>query len=125
LNSSGVANVLESPPVLVIRLIRFKVLGKARVASKESAFVRVEHEVRVESKGLPQNYRLRAVVSHSGRLQGGHYLAYVRAGEHGEDDEQWFRCDDSTVTGADIEAALSEANAFTPYLLFYERGAAA
>jgi ubiquitin C-terminal hydrolase len=75
-------------------------------------------------------YRLAGLVVHSGRLDGGHYVAYVRYGEPqtfvrpatGEVLEPpcgslWAYCSDSHVEQATVEAAL----AADAYILFYER----
>ncbi|KAK9806173.1 hypothetical protein WJX72_004306 [[Myrmecia] bisecta] len=54
-------------------------------------------------------YELYAVVCHSGTLQGGHYIAFVRCGS------QWYRCDDAFVTEVD-EAEVQSCQA---YMLYY------
>ena len=55
------------------------------------------------------HYRLQAVVSHLGTMEGGHYVAYVRHVGC------WFHCDDSRVVAVD-EATVRNCQA---YLLFY------
>ena len=59
----------------------------------------------------PPPYELYAVVSHTGSLGGGHYVAHVRCGS------DWFAVDDGAVLPSD-EAAARRAQ---PYLLFYRR----
>ena len=56
------------------------------------------------------SYRLYAVVVHSGVLEGGHYVAYVK--RRG----RWFLCDDASVEPVS-ETRVLEAQAF---MLFYE-----
>lgn len=57
------------------------------------------------------NYKLKGVVSHSGSLHFGHYIAYVCADNH------WYYASDSHVTNASTDRVLGcEA-----YMLFYER----
>jgi ubiquitin carboxyl-terminal hydrolase 22/27/51 len=57
----------------------------------------------------PPLYWLAAVVCHSGKMDGGHYTAYVRAGA------EWFRADDACVSPAP-EAEVAAAQA---YMLLY------
>ena len=56
------------------------------------------------------SYRLYAVVVHSGVLEGGHYVAYVK--RRG----RWFLCDDASVEPVS-ETRVLAAQAF---MLFYE-----
>ena len=62
----------------------------------------------------PPPHQLYAVVSHSGSLAGGHYVAHVRAAGG------WFLVDDGAVLPSDEAAAM----AAQPYLLFYRRAGA-
>ena len=55
-------------------------------------------------------YELYSVVQHSGVLEGGHYVAYVRR------DGAWFLCDDAVVREAD-ENEVKSSQAF---MLFYK-----
>ena len=55
------------------------------------------------------HYRLQAVISHLGTMEGGHYVAFVRhAG-------RWFRCDDPRVVPVE-DAVVRSCQA---YMLFY------
>jgi ubiquitin carboxyl-terminal hydrolase 22/27/51 len=50
-----------------------------------------------------------AVVVHSGGMESGHYICYVKC------QDAWFRCDDHRVSRADpVVVAAAQA-----YLLFY------
>jgi ubiquitin carboxyl-terminal hydrolase 4/11/15 len=60
-------------------------------------------------------YRLYAVVNHSGSLSFGHYTAYARVGENEE--RPWYHFNDATVSHAREEDVVSKA----AYILFYER----
>jgi ubiquitin carboxyl-terminal hydrolase 22/27/51 len=61
----------------------------------------------------PTEYELYAVVSHSGKLDSGHYLAYLRLGL------QWYRCNDSWISR--VSADLVRAT--QAYMLYYvQRG---
>jgi ubiquitin carboxyl-terminal hydrolase 22/27/51 len=54
-------------------------------------------------------YALFAVVVHSGGMESGHYICYVKC------QDAWFRCDDHRVSRADpVVVAAAQA-----YLLFY------
>ncbi|KAL0037564.1 hypothetical protein WJX77_002858 [Trebouxia sp. C0004] len=55
------------------------------------------------------SYRLHGVVCHTGNLLGGHYIGYVRCGEH------WYQFDDARVTLVP-EEYVRVSNA---YMLFY------
>lgn len=70
-----------------------------------------KHETRGSSCG-PTTYDLDAFIEHHGSGTGaGHYTAYCRH------DNNWFHCDDSSVTPCDEDAVkLSKA-----YILFYNR----
>ncbi len=61
-------------------------------------------------------YELYAVVVHSGTLNSGHYVAYVKVRSGNE--YQWFYASDSHVNPVDQNAPLSCEGA---YMLFYQR----
>lgn len=54
-------------------------------------------------------YDLFAVVTHSGRLDSGHYIAYLKG------EGEWYKCDDACVTKVDEETVQGSQ----VYLLFY------
>lgn len=58
-------------------------------------------------------YRLTGVVEHSGRVDGGHYVAHIRSARTGK----WYYCSDSWVRNSSEQEALSSQ----AYMLFYER----
>jgi ubiquitin C len=60
-------------------------------------------------------YRLYAVVNHSGSLSYGHYTAYARVGE--SEERPWYHFNDAMVSPAKDEEVVSKA----AYILFYER----
>eukprot|EP00045_Choanoeca_perplexa_P008254 m.76033 g.76033 ORF g.76033 m.76033 type:complete len:143 (-) comp14420_c0_seq2:134-562(-) len=55
------------------------------------------------------DYTLFGVVTHIGTMQQGHYIAYVKQ------QDQWYKCDDATITMASRAEVLSTQ----AYLLFY------
>ncbi|VDN24803.1 unnamed protein product [Gongylonema pulchrum] len=57
-------------------------------------------------------YELFAVVNHTGTMESGHYTCYIRH-QH----NQWFQCDDQTISKAPVENVLSSQG----YLLFYHK----
>lgn len=61
----------------------------------------------------PLTYELRGVVDHLGSLQGGHYTARCRSAV----DNNWYQCNDSTVTSINFDGLPSSM----PYLLFYKK----
>ncbi|KAI7259527.1 cysteine proteinase [Hortaea werneckii] len=83
--------------------------------------------------GAESLYRLKAVVTHYGRHENGHYICYrrhsmrpLKAEEHAssEDDlgERWWRLSDEDVSPVDEETVLKQGGVF---MLFYEREGAA
>ena len=85
-------------------------------------------------KRTSQLYELRAVITHQGRHENGHYIAYrkrpwrlqemveeddedveLKPGDH---EERWFRFSDENVSMASEEQVLSQGGVF---MLFYER----
>ncbi|KAG6475982.1 ubiquitin C-terminal hydrolase 22-like [Zingiber officinale] len=58
---------------------------------------------------LVSNLELFAVVTHSGKLDAGHYLTYLRL------NSQWYRCDDAWITHVN-ESMVRSSQA---YMLFY------
>ncbi len=66
-------------------------------------------------------YELRAVVTHYGRHENGHYICYKKhpglESEGKEQKEQWWRLSDDDVTKVTEEAVLSQGGVF---MLFYD-----
>merc|ERR1711964_475931 len=60
-------------------------------------------------------YKLFAVVNHSGSLTSGHYTAYGRIGEGAS--RHWYSFNDRSVTRVEESDVISKA----AYILFYER----
>lgn len=60
-------------------------------------------------------YKLFAVVNHSGSLSSGHYTAYGRMNSGAS--QQWYFFNDSSVSQAEEKEVISQA----AYILFYER----
>ncbi|KAH8765814.1 hypothetical protein BGZ57DRAFT_901229 [Hyaloscypha finlandica] len=62
-------------------------------------------------------YELRAVVTHYGRHENGHYICYKKHPGFESQKEQWWRLSDDDVTKVTEEAVLSQGGAF---MLFYD-----
>ena len=62
-------------------------------------------------------YELRAVVTHYGRHENGHYICYKKHPGFESEKEQWWRLSDDDVTKVSEEAVLSQGGVF---MLFYD-----
>ncbi|CAE7282656.1 Usp8 [Symbiodinium microadriaticum] len=107
-----------APECLIIHLKRF--VADSSSIDKDGSFVRFPFELDLSRwlAGPPtegEQYKLYAVVNHSGSLSYGHYTAYCKVGEGS--DKKWYFFNDARVTQA------SESDVVSPeaYLLFYER----
>ncbi|KAJ9549660.1 hypothetical protein OSB04_022203 [Centaurea solstitialis] len=58
---------------------------------------------------ISTNFEVFAVITHSGMLESGHYMTYLRL------NEQWYKCDDAWITEVDDEVV----RASQIYLAFY------
>lgn len=58
---------------------------------------------------ISTNFEVFAVITHSGMLESGHYITYLRL------NEQWYKCDDAWITEVDDEVV----RASQVYLVFY------
>lgn len=73
-----------------------------------------------------KNYQLRAVITHYGRHENGHYICYrksphfIGSSDRSRDrnEETWWRLSDEEVTEVDEEVVLSQGGVF---MLFYEK----
>merc|ERR1712032_144433 len=108
-----------SPECLIVHLKRFGSEQLGGPVEKVETFVQapIDLDLAPWIRGQPPEhgaqYKLYAVVNHSGTLGFGHYTAYGRVGEG--PDRQWYHFDDSTVTRADEADVISKA----AYILFY------
>nr|XP_026488926.1 ubiquitin carboxyl-terminal hydrolase 32 isoform X1 [Vanessa tameamea] len=74
-----------------------------------------QHHLKAEQDPFDLKYRLYAVVSHSGQLSGGHYVAYAR-----NPSGAWLCYNDSSCRELPARPAPA-LDAAAAYLLFYER----
>ncbi|XP_065906735.1 ubiquitin carboxyl-terminal hydrolase 45-like isoform X2 [Dysidea avara] len=104
----------QLPQLLVLHLKRFSLGQYVRKNSKHVDFpvtLNMRKYCTVNCQPITFDYKLKGVVSHSGSLHGGHYIAYVCNGE------QWYYISDSHVSSVGKDRVLScEA-----YMLFYEQ----
>ena len=111
-----VSSVLEiGPNVLMIALKRFSYFGFGKINTQVSfpetldlsPYMAEDSEDR-EDLG----YSLHAVIVHISRFSSaGHYIAFVKKGD------QWFKCDDSSITPVDVGTVLRQ----NVYMLMYRR----
>lgn len=73
-----------------------------------------EHHLKKDEDRFDLKYHLYAVVSHSGLLNGGHYVAYAN-----NPNESWYCYNDSSCR--DVGKTVPNIDPSTAYLLFYER----
>ncbi|XP_043721507.1 ubiquitin carboxyl-terminal hydrolase 2-like [Telopea speciosissima] len=118
------------PPILTIHLKRFSQDSRGRL-NKLSGHVSFEETIDLWPYMDPRcgeerhkcKYHLVGVVVHSGTMQGGHYIAYVRGNksrertEHFGVESKWYYTSDSYVR----EVSLGEVLRSEAYILFYEK----
>lgn len=69
----------------------------------------IEWENQDASDELSSEFELFAVITHSGKLNAGHYLTYLRLSN------QWYKCDDAWIT----RVSESNVRAAQGYMMFY------
>lgn len=110
--------IKHPPEVLMIQLKRFQTSFTGRGVQKNSRRVKIDPTLDLapwcagEKKSRP--YRLQAVVAHSGSLNMGHYVAYVR-----HQDQIKLVNDDSVSAVPSSE--WTSPRAYDPYILVYTR----
>lgn len=62
-----------------------------------------------DESDISTNFEVFAVITHSGMLESGHYVTYLRL------KEQWYKCDDAWITEVDDEVVRASQS----YLIFY------
>ena len=110
----------EGPNFLQVALKRFSISPFARFGggkiSRKVSFgptLNLAPFMATDSRDRPPQYLLYGIIVHISPFSaGGHYVAFVKAG-----DGKWYECDDSSVSEVDEEEALSQ----TAYMLFYRR----
>jgi ubiquitin C-terminal hydrolase len=108
-DATKTTKMIESPPYLLIRLKRFRMVENNK---KE----KVPHQVVV-----PENlnidgeiYKLKSYLNHEGKIgEGGHYFALVNEGQHA------IKYNDLNVTTLNSEEALKHRT--TSYVIVYEK----
>eukprot|EP00425_Heterocapsa_triquetra_P047038 CAMPEP_0195074464 /NCGR_PEP_ID=MMETSP0448-20130528/17561_1 /TAXON_ID=66468 /ORGANISM="Heterocapsa triquestra, Strain CCMP 448" /LENGTH=835 /DNA_ID=CAMNT_0040106721 /DNA_START=33 /DNA_END=2540 /DNA_ORIENTATION=+ len=109
------------PDCLLVHLKRFGSEQLSGPLEKVDTYVKapVDLDLTPWVRGSPPargaQYKLYAVVNHTGSLSFGHYTAYGQVGEG--QDRQWYHFNDSSVTRTDEKEVVSKA----AYILFYER----
>lgn len=106
----------SAPDILTVHLKRFSSFQSFRDKINDVVtfpITGLDLTSRVQGTKEQIIYDLVAVDNHYGGLGGGHYTAYAK----NSSDNQWYYFDDSSVTPADPEQAISGA----AYLLFYRK----
>ncbi|GIL46364.1 hypothetical protein Vafri_3357, partial [Volvox africanus] len=115
------ASLLSVPDVLVLALKRFEnpEMGARFGGSKVDNYVEFSTTADLQPFMLPglsgpgeATYNLAGIVVHTGDLEGGHYVAYIR-GNGGS----WWCKDDKRAVKVPLEKVLAQK----AYMLFYER----
>lgn len=117
------------PPVLILRLQRFKhtsTRGQTEKVDTPVSFpcgsddlldITMNAFFRDEEKRV--TFQLAAVCAHLGNsIDSGHYVAYVRHHHSRQDAAEWLRIDDDVVSVLD-EATFRKETLTSAYLLFY------
>jgi ubiquitin C-terminal hydrolase len=120
----------QSPAILMIALNRFDGTKKLDHTIKIPSSINITNFlVKEKREKATSPYFLTSVIVHSGSLRGGHYWAYVKKLEKGEEGEywQWYKCNDSAINRVSItdksvlkEIEGSEGSA-TGYFFVYQQ----
>lgn len=110
--------IAKAPDILPITLKRFSFAVRGRMEKNTQAVdcpdtLDLSHWAADSSK--PLQYRLQSIVAHSGSLNGGHYIAFVRGSDGVKE------CDDGQVSNATASALRKSVPGFTPYILVYTK----
>ena len=107
--------ILSKPKTLIIKIIRYTTSRKIDNMIYYPDILNMSNYFCGE---LIQNYKLYAIINHTGSLNGGHYYSYVKnlKDDNKTFDDQWICCNDSRVNNISNEEAMSSNNA---YILFY------
>lgn len=105
----------EAPEVLVLHLKRFRQVGRRSIkVDFRVTFPEVlDLHPYLNSKNAADEdkYRLCAVIEHSGSLNAGHYVAYVRR------DSSWVYCSDTHIRPVSLQQVLDSQ----AYILLYNK----
>lgn len=93
---------LDMTPYLSSSIVRLRLGNRMLVVGNDE-----EMGQRLERPS--SQFELFAVVTHSGKLDSGHYVSYLRLGE------QWYKCDDAWVTRVSEDVVRASQG----YMLYY------
>lgn len=115
-NKERVLRIDYSPNILTVQLKRFQYDG-----SKVKTAVAIPTTLDLDKyRGIDNpermRYELTAVIKHSGRTEGGHYICCTKAG-----DGQWYCFDDREMSKGSVVNATNNTRGGNPYVLFYQR----
>lgn len=108
---------LTLPEILIVCPKRFKTSGKYENFTQSKITTPINYSfdtLEIKTNNNSYRYKPFACVLHLGTPSGGHYKSVVRYAE------QWFECDDSSVTPISFDQAKNEARQ-NGYIYFFER----
>ena len=113
--------ILSKPKTLIIKLKRYANSEYGNSAVKINKMVYYPEYINMQKYycgELPQNYKLYAIINHSGTINGGHYYSYIKnlKDDNKTFEDQWVCCNDAQVVNISEEEAMTSKNA---YILFY------
>lgn len=115
--------ILSKPKTLIIKLKRYNtintIIGSRTVKINKMIYYPDTINMQKYYCGeLTQNYKLYAIINHTGNMNGGHYYSYIKnlQDDNKTFDDQWICCNDARVYNISNEEAMTSNNA---YILFY------
>ncbi|XP_021362761.1 ubiquitin carboxyl-terminal hydrolase 27-like isoform X2 [Mizuhopecten yessoensis] len=133
--------IARAPDVLVLQLARFKEVRTTNghvVIQKQQSLFPYNDNMHLNPCGKsPVKYKLFAIISHLGTIEGGHYVSYIRTlqgqhditrptnkdkdklGHESHHSSTWYHCTDDIVTRLKPDAGYPICS--HAYLLFYHK----
>ncbi|CAD8138490.1 unnamed protein product [Paramecium pentaurelia] len=103
--------ISQTPQYLIIQFKRFTTFPTSQKINDSISYTEKLDIQEFCSKGLQTKYKLKALITHMGQINGGHYKAYA------ERYNNWYQFDDETVSKINGKQ-LSDRSA---YVLLYEK----
>ncbi|KAF2072285.1 hypothetical protein CYY_006392 [Polysphondylium violaceum] len=105
---------IEFPSIIDMK--DFTTISKTQNQKKRKKFMEdetmildLDQSIFLQEKDSRYVYELFAVVNHIGKIDNGHYVSFVKH------DEQWYKCDDSTISSTTVDHVMKSKG----YLLYY------
>jgi len=114
------SKIYSKPKTLIIKLKRYISSPDGRRTMKFDKMVQYPKSLNINKYlcGTTNNYKLYAIINHSGSLNGGHYYSFVKNLQENNNtfEDQWICCNDSFTKNISEEESMTSRNA---YMLFY------